>query len=63
MDWGDEFSNWEEPYYSGETIITVHTWKGKGNNKIKVKAKNIGGAESEWSDPLAVSMPKKQTIH
>jgi len=29
-----------------------------GSYGIKVKAKDVNGAESEWSDTLAVSMPK-----
>ena len=30
----------------------------KGEYEIKVKAKDIFGAESEWSDPFEVTMPK-----
>jgi hypothetical protein len=30
----------------------------KGDFEIKVKARDINGAESEWSDSLVVSMPR-----
>ena len=57
-DWGDGSTpTWIGPYASGETINTTHTW-GKGSYSIKVKAKDIYGVESAWSDPLTISMPK-----
>ena len=57
-DWGDGTqSNWLGPYNSGATINTTHTW-GKGSYSIKVKSKDTYGAESAWSDPLTVTMPK-----
>jgi len=57
-DWGDgNFSNWLGPYNSGETTSASYTWAQKGNYNIKVKAKDIYGDESNWSDPLAVTMP------
>jgi subtilisin family serine protease len=62
-DWGDEVSNWEGPYNSGEKVITAHTWNRKGNYEIKVKAKNIGGAESNWSDTLPIYMSKNKVIN
>ena len=30
----------------------------EGSYTIKVKARDIHGGESEWSDPLSISMPK-----
>ncbi|MCX6667348.1 MAG: PKD domain-containing protein [Euryarchaeota archaeon] len=59
-DWGDgTFSDWLGPYDSGVTVDASHTWTEKGSYQIKVKAKDVYDAESEdWSDPLAVSMPK-----
>ena len=59
-DWGDGTdSGWLGPYDSGENCAASHTWKDRGNYDIKVKAKDIYGIESEWSDPLAISMAKK----
>jgi agmatine deiminase len=58
-DWGDEtVSEWLGPYESGVEISTTHTWEEKGTYEIRVKAKDIYGEESDWSEPLAVSMPK-----
>jgi len=61
FDWGDGYnSGWIGPYLSGENIKASHTWSEQGNYEIKVIAQDINGAESEWSDPLAVSMPKNK---
>jgi hypothetical protein len=35
-----------------------HIWNTQGSYSIKVKAKDASGAESVWSDPLPVSMPR-----
>ncbi|MCX6660988.1 MAG: hypothetical protein NTY91_00380 [Euryarchaeota archaeon] len=61
-DWGDgSQSNWLGPYNSGVTVSTTHTW-GKGSYSIKVKAKDTFGTESNWSDPLTITMPKSTLI-
>ncbi|MFO7678272.1 MAG: hypothetical protein R6V50_07830 [Thermoplasmatota archaeon] len=58
FDWGDGTnSGWIGPYNSGETATAKHTWTISGNYAIKVKAMDVYGAESEWSDPLPISMP------
>ncbi|MFE3845557.1 NosD domain-containing protein [Thermoplasmatota archaeon] len=57
-DWGDESSGWLGPYDGGVTITTPHNWDEDGNYSIKVKAKDVYGDESSWSDPLTVTMPK-----
>ncbi len=57
--WGDDsYSGWIGPYLNGETINQSHSWTNRGKYEIKVKAKDLLGMESDWSDPLAVSMPK-----
>jgi hypothetical protein len=57
-DWGDGTdSEWLGPYKSGVTCYASHTWKTKDNYNIKVKAKDIYGKESAWSDPLPITMP------
>jgi len=57
-DWGDgTISEWSGPYHSGETCSASHIWSNRGNYEIKVKAKNIDNAESDWSDPLPITMP------
>jgi len=58
FNWGDGTdSGWVGPYVSGVTASAKHTWTEKGDYEIEVKAKDIDGAESVWSDPLPVSMP------
>ena len=56
-DWGNEQSKWLGPYKSGEKVEMTHSWNKRGNYEIRVKAKDIYGRESDWSDPLAVTMP------
>jgi len=57
-DWGDgTFSDWIGPYTSGATASTTHSWTEQGTYNIKVKAKDTFGDESDWSDPLPVTMP------
>ena len=62
-DWGDEVSNWDGPYTSGDPVTTSHTWSNQGTYAVKVKAKDTSDAESVWSDPLSVSMPKNKAIN
>ncbi|KAA0002611.1 MAG: PKD domain-containing protein, partial [Thermoplasmata archaeon] len=59
-DWGDgSYSNWLGPFDSGEAINVSHIWTEKGIYKIRVKAKDTLGFESDWSEPLRVSIPYK----
>jgi hypothetical protein len=63
FNWGDGTdSEWLGPYLSGETAEANHTWSKKGTYNIKVKAKDINGYESDWSDPLTVTMPRNRAI-
>jgi acetylornithine deacetylase/succinyl-diaminopimelate desuccinylase-like protein len=63
FDWGDDTdSDWLGPYLSGEEIKATHSWSSRGSYKIKVKAKDDQGHESEWSDPYPVSMPHNRLI-
>jgi hypothetical protein len=57
FDWGDGNStDWLGPYNSGETVTASHTWDTIGNYEIKVRAKDINGAQSPWSDPLNITI-------
>jgi len=59
FDWGDGTnSGWVGPFASGVTASANHAWTTKGTYAIKVKAKDTSAAESVWSDPLSVSMPR-----
>jgi peptidase C25-like protein/PKD domain-containing protein len=63
FDWGNnELSEWYGPYASGQLIEVSHTWSEKGTYQIRVKAKDDQGAESDWSDPLEISMPKDKKV-
>ncbi|UCF49136.1 MAG: PKD domain-containing protein [Thermoplasmatales archaeon] len=58
-DWDDgTTSDWEGPYFSGETVEATHTWTSAGNYQVKVKSKDVFEYESEWSDSLGVSIPR-----
>lgn len=60
FDWGDGTnSGWIGPYNSGELASASHLWN-KGNYSIVVKARDIYGHESKWSDPLPITMPKNK---
>ncbi len=57
--WGDgTYSDWIGPANSGSTYGTYHQWSQVGSYNIKVKAKDILGEESIWSDtkPLVVEL-------
>jgi hypothetical protein len=63
-DWGDgNFSDWLGPYGSGETCEATHTWTVDGSYSVRVIAMDEHDGDSNWSDPLPVSMPyKHQTL-
>jgi len=50
---------WIGPYESGEEITLNHTWTEKDQYTIKVKAKDIYDAESDWGT-LTVSISKNK---
>ena len=63
FDWGDGISSgWVGPFDSGETFEVSHIWNEKGTYNIRVKTKDIGGTQSEWSDIFGVSMPREKKI-
>ena len=47
-------------YPSGLQISTSLTWSSQGTYSLKVMAEDINGAQSAWSDPLSVSMPRNK---
>jgi C1A family cysteine protease len=62
-DWGDgTLSEWLGPFDSGAEATASYAWTEKGNFEVKVKAKDIYNAESEWSDPLIVTMPRDSAV-
>ena len=53
-DWGDRIQELYGPYKSGGIIEFEHKWSKPGNYRIKVKAINIIGLESSWSESLII---------
>ena len=49
---------WSDFYQSGDSCTVTHSWNEKGTYLIYVIAMDIRGIESDWSEPLVVSMPK-----
>ena len=53
--WGDGTSSeWLGPFDSGATVYAGHVWGEVGTYNVKVKAKDIHGKESDWSDSLTI---------
>jgi len=64
FDWGDySNSNWIKTSSGNNKIYASHTWNEQGVYDVKVKSRDIYGAESEWSDPLPITMPKDNSIN
>jgi len=62
IDWGDgSFIDWFGPYDSNEKVVKGHRWFKQGDFSIKAKAKDVLGAESDWSE-LIVIMPRNKLI-
>jgi thiol-disulfide isomerase/thioredoxin len=58
FEWGDGTnSGWIGPYPSGATASAKHIWTTKGMYNITVKAIDPSNSESDWSDPLPITMP------
>jgi hypothetical protein len=57
FDWGDGAnSGWFGPYDSGATGSSSHSWSSVGTYDVKVKAKDVFGAESDWSPVFSVQV-------
>jgi len=64
FDWDDgSDSGWLGPFDSGAAASASHIWDSTGNYEIRVKARDGDNAQSEWSDPLPVGMPKDKAIN
>ena len=61
VDWGDgNIEDWDGPYNSGNQISASHTWSSNNIFTIKVKAKDIHGAEGPWG-VLKVNIPRHKS--
>jgi len=63
IDWGDgTITQWLGPYDSGMEKTFTHTWSAPGDYSIRARAKDFGGARSDWTDPLLVHIPNASLI-
>jgi hypothetical protein len=51
------------PYDSGVECNASHVWFEKGIFQVKVMAFDTFNAESEWSDPIEINVPKRPIIN
>ncbi|MCX6670917.1 MAG: hypothetical protein NTX92_03220, partial [Euryarchaeota archaeon] len=57
FEWGDGTnSGWLGPYTQGQQIPAQKSWSATGTYTVRVKAKDINQAQSEWSTPLIVTI-------
>ncbi len=57
FNWGDGTSGaWLGPYSSGFTASDSHSWSAIGDYNVKVKAKDINGATSDWSAAQTITI-------
>jgi hypothetical protein len=57
FNWGDGTnSGWLGPYDSGSSCSASHSWSSPGTYSVKVKAKDVHGDESVWSDVKTVTI-------
>jgi outer membrane protein assembly factor BamB len=57
FDWGDGTnSTWVGPYNSSVPGSASHVWADAGNFSVKAKAKDVNGAESDWSASHSISI-------
>jgi len=44
------------PYSTGDQVTASYAWQHNGTFDVRVKAKDVNGSESGWSDPLTVAI-------
>jgi outer membrane protein assembly factor BamB len=58
--WSDgNNSDWLGPFDSNESITVNHTWGTNGTYPLRVKAKDTLGNQSNWSQPLVISIARQ----
>ena len=63
FDWGDDTnSGWLGPYPSGTTVMATKTWYNPDTYSVRVKAKDVNDKESEYSEPLVVTVTKSRAV-
>lgn len=55
FEFGDgSFSDWIGPNESGVPCTVLHQWEAPGKHAVRVRAQDIYGFTSNWSDPLEI---------
>ncbi len=62
FEWGDGTYSCVDYNNSGESVSQKHNWSEIGEYNIRVKAIDIYGYESKWSEPLNIEINKKSKI-
>jgi len=62
FEWGDGTYNCTDLVASGDTASYSHIWETGGSYNIRVKCLDIYGQESDWSDPLSITMPRTRSM-
>ncbi|MBN1280436.1 MAG: PKD domain-containing protein [Candidatus Thermoplasmatota archaeon] len=61
--WGDGTgSNWLGPYTEGEQVCIDYAWELPGTYAVKVKAKDINGSQSTWSEPWQITIVEQPAL-
>jgi hypothetical protein len=57
-DWDndDEVDDWSDFYFSNTICNMNHTWYAVGEHSLKVKARDIFGNESDWSESFIINI-------
>jgi hypothetical protein len=62
-DWGNGNTSSSILQDSGTVSSVNYTWEYEGTYEVRVKARDYKKVESEWSDPIEVSIPKNKPIN
>ncbi|MCK4364429.1 MAG: caspase family protein [Thermoplasmatales archaeon] len=62
FNWKDGSNTYIGPIPSGETASASHKWEKEGTYTLYCRVKDDYGAESPWSNPLEVTMPRSKLI-
>jgi len=61
FDWGDgTTSDWIGPFSYETNGVATHKWRNSGRFNVKVKAKDITGLESQWSETIIKIEPNNR---
>ena len=55
--------DWSGSFDSGALCLMSNTWSNVGTYQVRVRACDSHGRESDWSDPLSVTMPKPKVLN